>query len=244
LHLSLEAEGLLIRISAFIMEAGVALPSDMTTASRMIGVHRNKLNKVLAELIEAGEINNDDDGIYSPRAMAEFKRSQNALAREQVEPETIPPSNPEATPGQPQGNSVPTPQVEAEKSEQILRAQREEKKREEGEDSPIIAPSAAKPVLRASRLANDWVLPDDWNSWARVTFPQTTADQIQIQADTFRDYWTAKGGKDAAKLDWEATWRNWCRKNFSTGPIRPRAQPPPTAKTASQILAEKYAGVH
>jgi hypothetical protein len=28
----------------------------------------------------------------------------------------------------------------------------------------------------------------------------------------FRDYWTAKPGKDGLKLDWQATWRNWCRK--------------------------------
>lgn len=28
----------------------------------------------------------------------------------------------------------------------------------------------------------------------------------------FRDYWTAKSGKDATKLDWQATWRTWARK--------------------------------
>jgi hypothetical protein len=28
----------------------------------------------------------------------------------------------------------------------------------------------------------------------------------------FRDYWTAKAGKDGAKLDWQATWRQWARK--------------------------------
>lgn len=28
----------------------------------------------------------------------------------------------------------------------------------------------------------------------------------------FRDYWTAKAGKDAIKLDWQAEWRRWLRK--------------------------------
>lgn len=31
------------------------------------------------------------------------------------------------------------------------------------------------------------------------------------EAANFRDYWTAKAGKDATKLDWPATWRQWCR---------------------------------
>lgn len=27
----------------------------------------------------------------------------------------------------------------------------------------------------------------------------------------FRDFWASKAGKDGAKLDWQATWRNWLR---------------------------------
>lgn len=34
----------------------------------------------------------------------------------------------------------------------------------------------------------------------------------QTELASFRDYWNSKGGKDAAKLDWQATWRNWIRK--------------------------------
>ena len=33
----------------------------------------------------------------------------------------------------------------------------------------------------------------------------------QVEVLKFRDYWTAKSGKDATKLDWQATWRNWAR---------------------------------
>lgn len=31
-------------------------------------------------------------------------------------------------------------------------------------------------------------------------------------AATFADYWHAKAGQGALKLDWLATWHNWCRK--------------------------------
>jgi hypothetical protein len=53
-------------------------------------------------------------------------------------------------------------------------------------------------------------LPAGWGKWALSEgWPEAT---IRIQADTFADFWRSKAGKDAAKLDWEATWRNWMRK--------------------------------
>lgn len=33
----------------------------------------------------------------------------------------------------------------------------------------------------------------------------------------FRDYWISKSGKDATKLDWLATWRNWLRNSCKYG---------------------------
>jgi hypothetical protein len=34
---------------------------------------------------------------------------------------------------------------------------------------------------------------------------------LQTEHRKFIDYWTAKTGRDATKLDWDATWRNWIR---------------------------------
>ena len=42
-------------------------------------------------------------------------------------------------------------------------------------------------------------------------FPAWTADTVRLEAAKFSDFWHAKAGKDAVKLDWCATWRNWCR---------------------------------
>lgn len=39
-----------------------------------------------------------------------------------------------------------------------------------------------------------------------------TDPEVDEIADEFRDYWSAKPGKDGRKLDWDATWRNWVRK--------------------------------
>ena len=40
----------------------------------------------------------------------------------------------------------------------------------------------------------------------------------------FRDFWHAKAGKDAAKIDWDATWRGWCRRQNPPPFVRPNLQ--------------------
>jgi len=63
----------------------------------------------------------------------------------------------------------------------------------------------------ASRLPADFV-PD-----LQVAIDLGILDP-SMEADSFRDYWTAKAGKDACKLDWKATWRNWCRNSKRATP--------------------------
>ena len=80
---------------------------------------------------------------------------------------------------------------------------REEKRREEVIDT---APSAKSP--RGTALPKDWTLPDDWKTWAEKERPDVDP---QTAADSFRDFWIAKPGKEGRKTDWQATWRNWVR---------------------------------
>jgi len=61
----------------------------------------------------------------------------------------------------------------------------------------------------ARRLPDDWVLPASWGKWALDEGYSEAI--IRLEADKFADFWHAKGGKDAKKLDWEKTWRNWIR---------------------------------
>jgi hypothetical protein len=46
----------------------------------------------------------------------------------------------------------------------------------------------------------------------------------------FTDYWQARAGKEACKLDWDATWRNWVRKEPQTRRVNgmPRLSRPTT----------------
>lgn len=82
---------------------------------------------------------------------------------------------------------------------------------------PTAKPSAPK----GKRLPADWVLPKAWGLWALQERPDWNEQDVRKSADIFRDYWVPKTGKDATKLDgmkgWEATWRNWVRREGKKG---------------------------
>lgn len=67
---------------------------------------------------------------------------------------------------------------------------------------------------RGTRLPEDWKPPDDWLAWAQQERPGIDARRV---AEQFRDYWVAKTGANATKLDWQATWRNWVRNEKGGG---------------------------
>lgn len=84
---------------------------------------------------------------------------------------------------------------------------------------------------RGTRLPNNWELPDGWRESAKSERP--TLD-IDLEARKFRDYWTAKPGREALKLDWERTWMNWIRNARSTSGTASAG--PPTSTQPAQPL--------
>jgi hypothetical protein len=49
--------------------------------------------------------------------------------------------------------------------------------------------------------------------------------------EAFRGHWKNKIGKDRLKLDWDATWRTWCRNANSFGYPMVAATPAAVKKT-------------
>jgi uncharacterized protein YdaU (DUF1376 family) len=76
---------------------------------------------------------------------------------------------------------------------------------------PVID-AAPKGSAKAKRLSGDWVLPKEWGLWTVDNMKWDSAT-VRFEADKFKDFWMAKAGRDAAKADWYATWRNWCRNS-------------------------------
>jgi hypothetical protein len=65
---------------------------------------------------------------------------------------------------------------------------------------------------RGNRIAPNWA--PTITDYAFASSEGMTREDINREADKFRDYWIAKSGREACKLDWSATWRNWVRSDF------------------------------
>lgn len=78
-------------------------------------------------------------------------------------------------------------------------------------DPTPIKESARK---RGTRLPDDWTPSDDLKRWTLETCPGLNG---AATAAKFRDYWHGVAGAKGVKLDWDGTWRNWCRREYENG---------------------------
>lgn len=98
-----------------------------------------------------------------------------------------------------------------------------EEEGQEGKEKKVVGPPEAAPEKtpaknqkKGKRLAAeipDLAIPQEWGQWAYDELRLTEAE-INFEWEKFRDYWAGVGGSKGCKLDWPATWRNWCRKKF------------------------------
>jgi uncharacterized protein YdaU (DUF1376 family) len=82
---------------------------------------------------------------------------------------------------------------------------------------------------RATRLPTSW---DPGSTGLAFAESQgLTNGVVTAELGKFRDYWAAKAGRDAVKADWDATWRNWCRR---VADLRPHERAAPAATQAAE----------
>ena len=72
---------------------------------------------------------------------------------------------------------------------------------------------ASKPISskRGTRWPAGQTVPDDWIAAAAKRRAERGLPVIDLalEAEKFTNYWTAKSGQAATKVDWAATWRMW-----------------------------------
>jgi len=61
---------------------------------------------------------------------------------------------------------------------------------------------------RATRLPNDFELPEEWVTWVEENYPGWDYQAVSLTFMRFKNYWVAKPN-NATKCDWFATWKNW-----------------------------------
>lgn len=76
------------------------------------------------------------------------------------------------------------------------------------------APAKAVATTRGTRIAVNYIPPDQVIQTMRAEFPFITRDEWASEHRQFVDYWQAQAGSRGCKLDWDATWRSWMRREF------------------------------
>lgn len=77
-------------------------------------------------------------------------------------------------------------------------------------DQGDVSPNGSTQNIKSkhgSRLPDDWSPDEQGREYAR-----NLGLDVGRTIEDFCDYWHAKTGKDATKMDWSLTWKTWCRK--------------------------------
>ena len=77
-------------------------------------------------------------------------------------------------------------------------------------NSPSEAKASLAPKGKATRLPADWQ-PEPPSGETEAMVSAWPVGMLERELSKFRDYWAAASGRKAAKLDWNAAFRNWLR---------------------------------
>lgn len=163
------------------------------------GVHRKSIARTLLKLERAGELLTiPADRFYGDRARA-YRVSDQPLA------ESGPCADqPLAETGPPSGQKRPSSWAESGPAAGTETANLPIPLENQEEHS--VGKSAR---ARGTRLPEGWMPDQSVIETMRAECPHVA---LQAEHTKFVDYWIAKAGKDACKVDWNATWRNWIRR--------------------------------
>jgi len=100
---------------------------------------------------------------------------------------------------------------------------------------------AKQETTRGTRIGIDFEVPLDWINWAIKERGWQASDAKQ-EALSFVDYWAGLSGSNGVKSDWQATWRNWCRRSSRAGQAKIESTTDTRAILERQLKAEELMG--
>lgn len=102
------------------------------------------------------------------------------------------------------------------------------------------SPSVKTPP-RGSRLPEDWQPNEDQIAYASQK--GLAQDEITRIANDFADYWIAKAGRDAVKVDWNRTWQKWVRTELDRRGGQRNGRPASVGKPSGAEIAKNAAAI-
>lgn len=89
---------------------------------------------------------------------------------------------------------------------------------------------------RGTRIPQPFVVTPEMVVWAREHAPLVDGPR---STQRFENYWLAKSGRDAVKLDWVRTWRNWLLKDQEDAERRQGGKKSPTDRALATLALAK-----
>lgn len=215
---SLSARGLWIEMICIMHAAepyghlcAAGRPLDTRDLSKLVGESERDVKKWLDELVRNNVCSSEEGAIISRRMVRDESLRERRAAGGEAGSEF-------GHLGAEHGKKGGRPRKETGDKKPPLNPPPSSSSSSSSSNNEDTAPSAKSP--RGTALPKDWELPGDWRTWAEGARPDV---DVLTVADSFRDYWVAKPGKDGRKADWLATWRNWVRNQRSGGAQRPQS---------------------
>lgn len=181
--------GIYITLLMMMYERCEPIPADNERLARYCGSTRMAFEKVVSSLVKDGKITVVDDGYWNERVEKEFnfreKSKEKKIEAARKRWENTNKNNDEVMHVQELCNA------------ESMLSQKPEAR--------IIKKEPSVPKKKVG-----YRLPDDFKPDVKWSLSQgLPVDVLEREFEKFKNYWTAKSGKDATKLDWQATWRNW-----------------------------------
>lgn len=190
-----EQNGIYRTICDLIASTGGPIPDDDERLFRIIKANRSRINRVIRELEVAGKLERIESKLTQKRVISELKRAENRSKT---------------------GRDLVAKRwkiKDLDDTDGNTRARKPRTKNQEPEEEEKSSPIGEPKENRATRLPDDFEIPQDWiadGEEARERHALPVID-LSLEAERFCNYWWAKaGGKDATKKDWHRTWTNWC----------------------------------
>ncbi|MCV4290870.1 YdaU family protein [Pseudomonas capsici] len=220
-HLSIEEEGIYRRLLDHYYETERPIPQETKPVIRRLRLtgHEEAFGVVLGEFFTL-----ESDGYHHRRCDEEIskyhaKATANRENGSRGGRPRKPAENPNGSQQEPKNNLNQEPLT--------INQEPEDQEQCAANASPDQSEPDSTKSKRGTRIDKDWSLSPELAAWAKTERPELDDRMIRSMADGFRDFWMAKTGKGATKLDWAATWRNWVRNQRVTvpgqraGPLRP-----------------------
>lgn len=213
--LTMHETGVYITLVAMMYEKGEPLDADIGRLARLCGAPVVAFTNALKTLIQHGKIIEMDGArLWNGKVQNELRRSTEiAIAAEQS-------ANARWQKNTNKNNDTEMRSHENRNANGMHRAHvPEPDSEEERKEAPV---GASKRRKTGTRIPDDFQ--PDVEAAVADGVPRRKAEN---EAKRFCDYWRAKSGKEATKVDWPATWRVWYRRDL----VPQHSQSPPGQPT-------------